>query len=150
LRQGRDRYRDALSLDVPAHLVTVTPFYLDRTEVTNRAYQTFVAAGLARAPWPADAPIERFAALAVVNVGADDAEAYCRWRTPGGRLPSEAEWEWAARGVDGRLYPWGDAFRPECVNGLGGVAGVIEPVGAHACGATASGIQDLSGNVWEW
>jgi eukaryotic-like serine/threonine-protein kinase len=150
LRQGRDKYRDRPALDVPAHEVAVAALFLDRTEVTNGAYKKFVDAGRVRAPWPERAPFQLLAPLPVVNVTFEDAQAYCRWRLPTGRLPSEPEWEWAARGPEGRLYPWGNEYRRECVNGLDGAEGVIQSSDKHRCGATPSGILDLSGNVWEW
>ena len=82
------------------------------------------------------------------DVAYEDAAAFCAWA--GGRLPSGDEWEAAARGMDGRAWPWGETFDPErcaCVeSGWGWTA----PVTAHPAGASACGAEQLAGNVWEW
>jgi eukaryotic-like serine/threonine-protein kinase len=89
--------------------------------------------------------------MAVVNVSHADAQAFCEWRDPkGGRLPTESEWERAARGSDTRLYPWGPVFRKECVNAMVGAGGHVEKPGSRPCGATPEGLEDMAGNVWEW
>ncbi|MFH0900287.1 MAG: bifunctional serine/threonine-protein kinase/formylglycine-generating enzyme family protein [Pseudomonadota bacterium] len=151
LRQGRMPYRRGVALDTPVHEVDVAPFAIGATEVTVGEYRELVATGRAVAPWPDAADLTAMARLPVVQVRYEDAEAYCQWRYPGmGRLPTESEWEWAARGATGRLYPWGSDFRQECVNGLHGDSGALVLVGKHECGATPEGLQDMAGNVWEW
>ncbi len=86
----------------------------------------------------------------VVLVSAPDAEAYCRWRHPAGRLPSEAEWEKAARGTDGRVFPWGNAWDSGRLNSAErGPAGTM-PAGYYAAGTSPFGVLDALGNVFQW
>ncbi|MEP7120729.1 MAG: formylglycine-generating enzyme family protein, partial [Byssovorax sp.] len=138
----------------PAHTVTLPAFYLDLTEVTNEAYQGCVLKGLCPPPDPKNANANRFGPDArfrgpkqpASSLGWDSARAYCAW--VGKRLPSEAEWEKAARGPDGRKYPWGNE-EPTPARGI--FAGhVTGDVGAHPSGAGPYGHLDLAGNVWEW
>jgi formylglycine-generating enzyme required for sulfatase activity len=138
----------------PAHPVTLAPFLLDRTEVTNRAYAKCVAAGVCRKRKQPCVKGDRLAPEKmflsgdhpVSCVSQADAETYCRWL--GRRLPTEAEWERAARGSDGRRFPWGGedpdesraVFRER----------VTKPVGSYPAGAGPYGHLDMAGNVWEW
>ncbi len=134
----------------PAHIVTVSPFFIDRTEVTNEQYRVFVQQTGHRAPahWrngqiPAGA--ER---LPVVNVSWDDANAYARWA--GKRLPTEEEWEFAARGTDGRIYPWGQQWQKDLANVAESKRNRLVEVGSYAASASPFGVLDMCGNVWEW
>ena len=86
----------------------------------------------------------------VVLVSAPDAAAYCRWRHPAGRLPSEAEWEKAARGTDGRVFPWGDSWEPDRLNSAARGPHGTTPVGRYAAGAGPFGVLDAVGNVFQW
>ncbi len=138
----------------PAHDVTVATFFLDRTEVTNEAYNRCVEAGACPRPAYLDTAKSGFPKLEVFRrprhpvsgVSHEAATAYCAWA--GKRLPTEAEWERAARGSDGRLYPWGNespspdraVYRTK----------VTKPVGSLPDGAGPYGHLDLAGNVWEW
>jgi formylglycine-generating enzyme required for sulfatase activity len=86
----------------------------------------------------------------VVLVTALDAEAYCRWRHAGGRLPTDLEWEKAARGIDGRTFPWGNSWDPERLNSAAQGPGGTTPVGIYGTGASPFGILDAVGNVFQW
>ena len=120
-------------------------FELARTPVTNAQYERFVAEAGATAPphWPAPADHP------VTFVDWHEAAAFCAWA--GGRLPTEAEWEKAARGTDGRTYPWGDEEdESRAAVGAGIKHGSTSPVGSHPDGASPYGLLDMAGNVWEW
>ncbi len=150
----------------PVHTVTLDAFWIDRTEVTNAQYRAFVRATGHRAPGGCQTGVATYddetkANHPVVCVSWDDAQAYCKWA--GARLPTEAEWEKAARGTDGRPYPWGTHFDGSRVNycdincelsrkDAGADDGYAEsaPVGSYPAGASPYGALDMVGNVWEW
>jgi formylglycine-generating enzyme required for sulfatase activity len=144
--------------ETPAHTVTVSAFELDRFEVTVEAYGRCVSAGTCAAPGfpPGDARFDR-PELPVTHVSWDDAATFCAWM--GGRLPTEAEWELAARGPTGRDFPWGWTWDGRlCNHGslstdeTDGSDGFLwlAPVGSFPGGATLLGVHDLAGNVSEW
>ena len=137
----------------PAHQVYVDAFSMDKYEVTVGQYAAFLQAKGIDQPsdWKTmNQPAHQ--KRPVANVDSTDAAAYCKWA--GKRLPTEAEWEKAARGTDGRLYPWGnDAPTPLHAN-FGKTDwnnhGVLAPVGTFEAGKSPYGIYDMAGNVWEW
>jgi len=146
--------------ETPPHAVSTPAFHIDRTEVTQAAYARCVDAGACLAPTTCDSfppdwnPAGR-PDHPVVCVTWDDAHAYCAWA--GKRLPTEAEWEKAARGADGRVYPWGNAA-PDCTltnfdpsgNGSARCVNTTEPVARHPAGASPFGVLDMAGNAAEW
>lgn len=135
----------------PVHTVYLDAFYMDKHEVTNEQYKKFMDATKYKAPryWY----LPNFCAPnhPVVGISWDDANEYCRWA--GKRLPTEAQWEKAARGgLGGRKYPWGDEITHNNANywGTGGKDKWehTSPVGSFA--PNGHGLYDMAGNVWEW
>jgi formylglycine-generating enzyme required for sulfatase activity len=129
-----------------ATTVRLDSFYIDSTEVTVAAYQRYLAGRGAVRPWSTEPP----AAWPVTGVLWAEAEAYCRWRDPGGgRLPTEDEWEAAARGADARVYPWGNSWEAGRANAALATDTLL-PVGSLPLGRSWVGAVDLVGNAWEW
>jgi formylglycine-generating enzyme required for sulfatase activity len=137
----------------PMHKTLLSAYWIDRHEVTNAQYRQCVDGGICMPP--KDRQVYDDAERArhpVTNVTWKQAHAYCQWL--GRRLPTEAEWEKAARGTDGRRYPWGNSEEllksrsrnPATTVGLNGTS----PVGSVAEAASPYGVFDLVGNVWEW
>jgi formylglycine-generating enzyme required for sulfatase activity len=129
-------------------IITLPAFAIDRTEVTQAAYQRCVEAKVCTVPAGGFRPTEA-CTHPVANVTWEQASKYCAWMDR--RLPSEAEWEKAARGPDGRRFPWGDD-PPTCAEanfGGCGLRGAV-PVASHPSGASPYGVLDLAGNVREW
>ena len=147
---GRD---DAVPDEQPTHRVSLDAFYIDRYEVTVAQYAKFVEREDSEPPflWQ-EARRGPNDENPVLGVDWHDAAAYCRWA--GKRLPAEAEWEKAARGTDGRIYPWGNDpptpahanFGHETTKGYAALA----KVGSFEEGKSPYGVYDLAGNVWEW
>ena len=141
-----------------AHEVMLRDYWIDRTEVTVADYRRCVAA---RACAPArfddgDPEFDR-PSFPVTHVRLDDAMAYCAYRS--GRLPTEAEWEFAARGAEHRIFPWGNVYNPRLCNHGAFASNEVDaqdgfadlaPVGSFPDGATPLGILDMAGNVGEW
>jgi formylglycine-generating enzyme required for sulfatase activity len=134
--------------EAPVHEVNVESFWIGRTEVTNEQYGRCVDADVCTPPGN---PAWRDAARAkypVTHVNWSQAATYAEWA--GGRLPSEAEWEKAARGPDQRLYPWGDAVANNERLNFQFANGGVMPVGTYPAGASPYGVLDMAGNVEEW
>jgi formylglycine-generating enzyme len=137
----------------PVHRVYLDSFYLDTFEVTNGRFAKFVAAIQSEPPWgfaDQETPVVH-ADRPVRWVNWLEALGYCLWA--GKRLPTEAEWEKAARGLDGRLYPWGNEppTLAHAVFGLKeGGADTVSPIGNREKGTSPYGVHDLAGNLYEW
>lgn len=146
-KMGRD---DGDNYERPAHEVKVGPFYIDQFEVTCEQYQRFVEEKHHKAPpgWRNGKYPDGWTKLPVTGVSWEDASAYAKWL--GKRLPTEAEWEFAARGADERRYPWGGDWDPMGANAEGSGPGRPTEVGLHPRGASPFEVQDMAGNVWEW
>jgi formylglycine-generating enzyme required for sulfatase activity len=134
----------------PAHRMELPTYFIDKTEVTAGAYRLYLTATGAAVPkgWQGGADDPDAELRPVTGVNWYQADQYCRWL--GKRLPSEAEWEKAARGTDGREYPWGDEFDPMRANTGATRLGAVMPVGHFPEGASPYGVLDMVGNVWEW
>jgi formylglycine-generating enzyme required for sulfatase activity len=141
----------------PRHEVDLAPFEIGRFPVTNLEWACFLARsgyGERPATWYGGAPEPGTENHPVWGISADGVLAYCAWlsRETGlrFRLPTEAEWEKAARGRDGRAYPFGDVFDPRCANTREAGVGTTTPVGAFPAGVASCGALDLAGNVEEY
>ena len=134
----------------PEHKRNISTFYIDKYEVTNKKYKVFVDAARYNPPdnWENNKVPEGKANHPVVYVSWFDAEAYCRWENK--RLPTEAEWEKAARGTDKRTFPWGDKFSRDKANTPQYGKEDTMPVGSFENGKSPYGVYDMAGNVWEW
>jgi formylglycine-generating enzyme required for sulfatase activity len=141
----------------PVRKTNVKSFVIDRTEVTRADYAACVTAGRCKATSDKSTADDPQAKFPVTGVDWNDAQAYCKFA--GGRLPSEVEWEKAARGTDGREYPWGNDIDCARANwgtfeGEGPCAGKNPghpvAVGQYPTGASPYGLLDMGGNVWEW
>ena len=143
---GRDNGVD--EAERPAHQVKVKPFYIDVHEVTNDDYAKFVDATNHRPPltWSNGSYQAGDGRKPTTGVTWDDANAYAEWAKK--RLPTEEEWEFAARGADGRHYSWGNDWRQESAN-ANGTGQAVEDVGSFK-GASPFGAFDMIGNAWEW
>lgn len=147
-KMGRD---DGNDYEKPAHEVTIKPFLIDETEVTGtEQYQQFVDIEERQPPshWRNGHYADGEAKFPVVNVSWDDAMAYAKWT--GKRLPTEEEWEFAARGTDGRLYPYGSEWKSNFSNAAEDNFRQPRPVQSYPDGRSLYGVYDMAGNVLEW
>lgn len=147
--------------EMPQRTVHLDGYWIDKYPVTNAGYKAFIDATGHQVPWQSaplagpynwDRSSKSYpwgkAEHPVVLVDWHDACAYAKWAAK--RLPTEAEWEKAARGTDGRIWPWGNEWDPTlCNNGMGLSRGTT-PVTAFEKGASPYGVVDMAGNVWEW
>jgi len=161
--------------ELPRRRVSLPAYCVDRFPVTQAAYAAFVGRSGHRPPgirrdayqaqgflvhdydrevtrylWRDGRPPDGLADHPVVLVSAPDAEAYCRWRHATLRLPTEAEWERAARGDHGRVFPWGDRWSPDRLNSAARGPGSTTPVTRYPAGVGPHGLWDAVGNVFQW
>jgi formylglycine-generating enzyme required for sulfatase activity len=139
----------------PVHTVTLSAFWVDETEVTNGMYALCVQAGVCAAPRRKSSNLidyyygfEGYINYPVIFISWQDASNYCSWA--GRRLPTEAQWEKAARGTDGRIYPWGSVPPDAALVNFDHNINDVTPVGAYPEGKSPYGAFDLAGNVMEW
>ena len=133
----------------PCREVVLDGYLIDKFPVTNQEYKLFVYVTGHRLPpaWSGDTYPLGESNQPVTNVSWDDAQAYAEWVAK--RLPTEAEWEKASRGIDGRAYPWGDAYRKDYINAANAYEGKT-PVNKFPDGASPFAVMDTCGNVLEW
>jgi formylglycine-generating enzyme required for sulfatase activity len=157
---------EAISDEKPQHTIYLSDFWMDRTEVTNGMYAAFLNAkgnqvegGVTwldvednavriiqqDGEWKAKAS---YVNHPVTQVSWYGAKSYCKWA--GRRLPTEAQWEKAARGIDGRIYPWGNDPPNSSLLNFNANVGDTTPVDAYPAGVSPFGLLDMAGNVWEW
>lgn len=139
-------------VDSPERRITLDAFWIDRVEISNQMYQSCEDAGICSPPFLEENPYYgrwAYRDLPVVFVNWHQAAEYCEWA--GRRLPTEAEWEKAARGADGRLHPWGNnAPTPRLANYAESLIGEPVSVYRYPSGASPYGALNMAGNVREW
>ena len=146
---------DGPSDEQPVHTVYLDSFWIDQTDVTNAMYAKCVKAGVCTQPASQSSYTRsgyygnfEFDNYPVIYVDWNKADTYCKWA--GRQLPTETQWEKAARGTDGRTYPWGNDGTNINLLNFNGVVGDTTAVGQYLNGASIYGALDMSGNVWQW
>ena len=136
--------------EAPEYIESVEKFYIDAYEVTNAEYEKFTYDTKREVPyhWSNGKVPKNKKNHPVIYVNWYDAEGYCKWE--GKRLPTEQEWEKAARGESGNIYPWGNTWTIDKSNHPYKGSTGTEPVGSYPNGTSPYGLYDMSGNVWEW
>jgi serine/threonine protein kinase len=151
--------RSEFTNEMPQREVYISDFYMGLTEVTNDLYQDCVRSGRCVVPNDSNAPDSRYKVneyynlpqygnYPVVRIRWEDAHNYCQWI--GGRLPTEAEWEKAARGSDGRIFPWGNSFDSRNANTQDGGGDILRPVASYPDGRSPYCLYDMAGSAWEY
>jgi formylglycine-generating enzyme required for sulfatase activity len=160
--------KNAGSEEKPQHMVYLSDYYIDLTEVTNGMYRVCVDAGACSEPQEGTSYTREYYYdnteyddYPVINVDWYQARTYCEWR--GSRLPTEAEWEKAARGIDGRIFPWGNSFDGKLANFCDNSCPFdwtdknvddgypdTSPAYSYPSGASPYGLLNMAGNVYEW
>lgn len=141
--------------DNPTHQIYLDGYYLDKYEVTNAHYKTCVDSDVCELPYQLSSKTRpsyygntQFDNYPVLAVDYDQAKIYCEWR--GSQLPTEAQWEKAARGTDERRYPWGNEQSDPTFANYDDNQGDTTVVGSYESGVSPYGVYDMAGNVWEW
>lgn len=135
--------------EMPVHTVRLDSFWIDKTEVTNTMYGACIQSEVCTPPARPRFYLQgEYADHPVIGVSWDQANIYCAWA--GRRLPSEAEWEKAARGTDGRIHPWGNEDPSGELVNFNQIVGETTPAGMFPKGASPYGALDMAGNAWEW
>jgi formylglycine-generating enzyme required for sulfatase activity len=146
---------DSSSDEQPIHKVTLDAFWIDQTEVTNKQYAQCLDDGVCQHSGSISSNKTpnyyenlEFANYPIIYVTWIESATYCKWANR--RLPSEAEWEKAARGTDGRTYPWGNGAPNDTLLNYNQIIGDTTEVGKYPNGKSIYGAYDMAGNVWEW
>jgi formylglycine-generating enzyme required for sulfatase activity len=155
MAESQDWNRHWFASELPQHKVYIDAFWIDQTEVTNAQYRKCVAAGACSPPSQSSSESRdsyygnpEFDDYPVAYVNWQQAQEYAEW--VGGRLCTEAEWEYAARGPDARTYPWGNDPPNDSLLNFDYGVGDTTAVGSYPDGASWCGALDMAGNVWEW
>lgn len=144
-----DLATDLLTVTMPRRDMDLPDYYIDKYPVTNAEFHEFVVeSGLDWIYGKDNPPPTDAARLPAVMVTYPMAEAYAKWN--GKRLPTQEEWEKAARGRLGMLFPWGGVWNPDRLSSSVSGEGGLSPVDIHPMGSSPYGVMDMAGNVWEW